>query len=94
MLLSYFLSSGRKDNFRNLRIFGCQVWVCLTGIRKQRFNEDVRKYIFLGYVPHTDRLVLYYDCYSERVKITLPIVNLMMILMTYLLSLFLLVSNN
>ena len=22
-----FLSTGKKDNFRNLRIFGCRVWV-------------------------------------------------------------------
>lgn len=28
------------------------------------------KGIFLGYVPHIDHLILYYDCDSERVKIT------------------------
>ena len=28
------------------------------------------KDIFLGYVPHTDTLILYFDCESECVKIT------------------------
>ena len=65
-----FLATGKKDNFRNLQVFGCRVWVQPTGIRKKRFKDDVRKGIFLGYVPHTDRLILYYDCESERVKIT------------------------
>ena len=65
-----FLSTGKKDNFRNLRIFGCRVWVRPTGLQRKRFKDDVRKGIFLGYVPHTDRLIMYYDCESERVKIT------------------------
>ena len=65
-----FLSTGKKDNFRNLRIFGCRVWVQPTGLQKKRFKDNVRKGIFLGYVPHTDRLIMYYDCESERVKIT------------------------
>ena len=49
-----FLSTGRKDNFRNLRIFGCRVWARPTGLQKKRFKDDVQKGIFLGYVPHTD----------------------------------------
>ena len=29
----------------------------------------MRKGIFLGYIPHTDQLILWYDCETERVKI-------------------------
>ena len=65
-----FLSTGRKDNFRNLQIFGCQVWVKPTGIQKKPFKNDVRIENFLGYVPHTDHLIMYYNCDTERVKIT------------------------
>ena len=49
-----FLATGKKDNFRNLRVFGCRVWVRPTGIQKKHFKYDVWKGIFLGYVPHTD----------------------------------------
>ena len=65
-----FLSTGKKDNFCNLRVFGCQVWVRPTGFGKKCFKDDARKGIFLGYVLHTDRLIIYYDCESEQVKIT------------------------
>ena len=51
-------------------VFGCWVWVCTTGFGKKNFKYDVPKSIFLGYVPHTDQLILYYDCESEWVKIT------------------------
>ena len=36
-----FLSTGKKDNFCNLRIFGCRVWVQPTGLQKKRFKDDV-----------------------------------------------------
>ena len=53
-----------------MHVFGCRVWVRPTGFRKKRFENDARKGIFLGCVPHTDPLILYDDCKSERVKIT------------------------
>ena len=65
-----FLSTGKIDNFRNMHVFGCQVWIQPTGFRNKRFKDDARKGVFLGYVPHTYRLILYDDCKSERVKIT------------------------
>ena len=65
-----FLSTGNKYNFQNMRVFDCQLWVQPTGFGKKRFKDNVRKGIFLGYVPHTDSLILYYDCESEWVKIT------------------------
>ena len=65
-----FISTGKKDKFRNMQVFGCCVWVQPTGIRKKYFKDDVCKNILLGYVPHTDQLTSYYDCESEHVKIT------------------------
>lgn len=38
--------------------------------QKKCFKDNFCNVIFLGYVPHTYRLILYYDCESERVKIT------------------------
>ena len=32
-----FLATGRKDNFKNLRVFGCRVWVRPPGIQAHRF---------------------------------------------------------
>ena len=62
---------GKKYNFQNMRIFDCCIWVQPSGICKKQFKDDVCKGIFLGYVPYTDLLILYYDCESEHVKITL-----------------------
>ena len=63
------MSTGKKDNFKNLRIFGCHVWVRPPGLTKKRFKDNARKGIFLGYVPHTDRLIVWYDVETHRVKI-------------------------
>ena len=65
-----FLATGCKDNFRNLQVFGCQVWVCPTSIQKKCFKYDVCKRIFLDYVSYIDCLIIYYDCDMEKVKIT------------------------
>ena len=64
-----FLSTGKKDNFTKLRTFGCRVHVRPPGVRSKRFKSEARQGIFLGYVPHTDRLILWYDEGSGRVKI-------------------------
>ena len=56
-----FLARGRKDNFKNLKIFGCRVWVRPPGIQAHRFPVHARKGIFLGYVPHTDRLYVLFN---------------------------------
>ena len=39
------------------------------GIQSKRFRSEARKGIFLGYVLHTSRLILWYDEGSSRVKI-------------------------
>ena len=64
-----YLATEKKDNFKNLRTFGCRVYVWPPGVQKKHFKEDVRQGIFLGYLPHTDCLILYYDEGSCQVKI-------------------------
>ena len=63
------LLTGNKDNLKNLRTFGCRVWVCTPGIQATRFKDKARKRIFLGYVPHTTRNIIWYDVESQRCKI-------------------------
>ena len=41
------LSTGKKDNLKNLRTFGCHVWVRTPGIQAKRFKDKARKGIFL-----------------------------------------------
>ena len=64
-----FLTMGKKDNFTNLWTFSCRVFVCPPGFQKKHFKQDAQHGIFLGYVPHTDCLILYFEEGSGRVKI-------------------------
>ena len=50
-------------------MFGCRVWVRPPGIQAHRFRVHARKGIFCGYVPHTDRLFLWWDVETERLKV-------------------------
>ena len=45
------------------------MWVCPPGVCKKRFKEDSRKGIFLGYMPYTDRVMIFYDENSQLVKL-------------------------
>ena len=45
-----FISTGKKDNFKNLRVFGCRVIVPSLGCKKPRFAKQAKKGIFLGYI--------------------------------------------
>jgi hypothetical protein len=63
------MSTGSKENLKNLRVFGSSVWVRPPGIQARRFKNKARKGIFLGYVPHTTRNIIWYDVESERMKI-------------------------
>ena len=63
--LHLFLSTGKKDNFKHMWVFGCQVWVCPTGFGKKGFKYDVQSGYFPGNVPHTDQLILYFSYESE-----------------------------
>ena len=46
----------QKNNFKNLKTFGCQIHVQPPGTRSKCFKDDTQQGIFLGYVPHTDCL--------------------------------------
>jgi hypothetical protein len=63
------MSTGSKENLKNLRVFGSRVWVRPPSIQARRFKDRARKGIFLGYVPHTTRNIIWYDEESERMKI-------------------------
>ena len=88
-----FLSTGRKDNFRNLRIFGCRVWVQPNGIQKKRFKHDVRNespwVMFLILTASLCIMIVV----QNRLK-SLLIVSLMKISMIYLQNLSHLVFNS
>jgi hypothetical protein len=63
------MSTGSKENLKNLLVFGSHVWVRSPGIQARCFKDKARKGIFLGYVPHTTRNIIWYDVESERMKI-------------------------
>ena len=65
-----YLATVKKDNFKNLCTFGCRVYVQPLGVQKKHFKEDARQGIFLGYIPHTDCLILYYNEGSCQLKIS------------------------
>jgi hypothetical protein len=58
------MSTGSKYNLKNLRVFGSRVWVRSPGIQACRFKDKAQKGIFLGYVPHTTRNIIWYDVES------------------------------
>ena len=63
------LATGRPEDFSNIRTFGCRVWVRPPGKRSAKLQPNSRKGIFLGYVPHTTRNILWYDVETTRIKI-------------------------
>ena len=67
-----FMATGRKDNFKNLRVFGCRVLVPRLGKHVPRFSQNKvpLKGVFLGYIPFTDKLIQWYDEKTGKVKIT------------------------
>ena len=50
-------------------MFGCQVWVKPPTRRQTKFKSNTRKGIFLGYMLHTLRNILWYDTLTDRVKL-------------------------
>ena len=63
------LTTKQRENFHNLKTFGCRVWVRPPGKRKTKLIPNSRKGIFLGYVPYTMRNILWFDPHTSRVKI-------------------------
>ena len=64
----YRLATGRKDNFSGFKTFGCQVWAQELGQRKGRFKSNANKGIFLGFLPDTTQIAMYYDVNTQEVK--------------------------
>ena len=64
-----FLSTGKKDNFKNLRVFGYCVIVPPLGSKRARFAKQAKKGIFLGYIANTSRVFYWFDVKSQRVKV-------------------------
>ena len=62
-------ATGSKDNFKDLRTFGCRVWVKQTKKRDGKFVSDATKGIFLGYIPNTTKNVVWYDPERETIKL-------------------------
>ena len=63
------LTTGKREDLSNLKTFGCRVWSKPPTRRKAKFKCNARKGIFLGYLPHTKRNILYYDVQTDKVKI-------------------------
>ena len=63
------ITTGKKDNFKGLRTWGCRVWVKPPVRRPAKFKSNAKKGIFLGFLPHTTRNLLWYDVTTDKVKI-------------------------
>ena len=64
-----YITTGEKDNLSALQTFGCRVWVRPPGRRAAKFIPNSRKGIFLGFIPNTDKNILWYDTETHVVKI-------------------------
>ena len=62
------ITTGKKDNFKGLKTFGCRVWAKQPGRNKAQFRNNTCKGIFLGFLPHTTRVAMYYNVNSHLVK--------------------------
>jgi hypothetical protein len=62
-------ATSRRENFHDLRTFGCRVWVRPPGKRRSKLQLHARKGIFLGYLEQTLKNILWYDLETKRVKI-------------------------
>ena len=63
------LATQRRENFSNLRTFGCRVWVRPPRGRRAKYRPNSKKGIFLGYMPHTTRNMMWHDPETNRIKI-------------------------
>lgn len=69
-IFPFFMVKNKKENFKNLCTFGCQIHVRPSGIGQKRFKEDASQGNFLGYVPHMDKSFTWYDEGTHKVKVT------------------------
>ena len=64
-----YITAGKKDDLSALRTFGCRVWVRPPGRRSAKLIPNSRKGIFLGFMPNTDKNIIWYDTETHVVKI-------------------------
>jgi len=64
-----YITAGKKDDLLALRTFGCRAWVRPPGQRAAKLIPNSRKGIFLGFIPNTDKNVIWYDTETHVVKI-------------------------
>jgi len=64
-----YITTGKKDGISALRTFGCRVWVRPPGQRSAKLIPNSRKGIFLGFIPNTDKNIIWYDTKTHVVKI-------------------------
>jgi len=64
-----YITTGKKDDLSALRTFGCRVWVRPPGQRSAKLIPNSRKGIFLGFIPNTDKNIIWYDTKTHVVKI-------------------------
>jgi len=64
-----YITTGKKDDLSALRTFGCRAWVRPPGRRSAKLIPNSRKGIFLGFIPNTDKNIIWYDTETHVVKI-------------------------
>ena len=62
------IASGKTDDFSAFRTFGCRVWVRPPGRRQAKLVPNSKKGIFLGFLPNTDKNIVWYDPETDHVK--------------------------
>jgi hypothetical protein len=66
---SFEAATNRHENFADLRTFSCCVWVRPPGKRNGKLQLHARKGIFLGFLQHALKNILWFDLETKRVKI-------------------------
>ena len=57
----------KKREFSGCRIFGCQTWIRPPSKRSVKFKHNIVKGIFLGFIPHTVKTILWYNYETGKI---------------------------
>ena len=63
------ITTGHQDDFTGFKTFGCRVWVKPPSRRKAKFKSNAKKGMFLGFLPHTARNIMWCDTATDGVEI-------------------------
>ena len=64
-----YIATGKKDDLAALHTFGCRVWVHPPGRQSAKLIPNSCKGIFLGFIPNTNKNIIWYDIETHVVKI-------------------------